>query len=378
MILGGFQEEYTLEHIPLVGPTQLRKRVYDTPLKKGNIYVMIAHYRDDWCDRTVNELFRKCKHCDRVFVGVSEQLLAGSEDVLCGSSLPSYPRNHVRIIHMNHTEAKGPTFSRYLSSVLWRGEEYFLQLDAHMHFIQDWDNELIRTLALTPAGLEARGLLDPSRVVYSTYPVANERELKHKIVPWICNATISGAPKGMIMQRAAAWYDRDKYHGQLNPTPFLAAGFLFASSARTLLLDAPFDPHLPYLFHGEELLYAARLWTHGWSFFVPPTNTVMHLYGNRNHTWFGNSQNAESARTLQRARLILGQAVSPNSANLEDIEAFGLGTRRTLDAYLEYAGLEYSKDRQEFLVSFPRCKHGFDWGTQEWVRNKDNYNKNNM
>lgn len=27
--------------------------------------------------------------------------------------------------------------------------------------------------------------------------------------------------------------------------------------------EVPFDPELPYLFMGEELLYSARIWTHG-------------------------------------------------------------------------------------------------------------------
>jgi Glycosyltransferase (GlcNAc) len=44
-------------------------------------------------------------------------------------------------------------------------------------------------------------------------------------------------------------------------TPFAAAGFLFY--AGHILREVPFDPHLPYLFDGEEILYSARLWTHG-------------------------------------------------------------------------------------------------------------------
>jgi Glycosyltransferase (GlcNAc) len=44
-------------------------------------------------------------------------------------------------------------------------------------------------------------------------------------------------------------------------TPFAAAGFMFY--AGHMLLEVPFDPHLPYLFDGEEILYSARLWTHG-------------------------------------------------------------------------------------------------------------------
>lgn len=30
-----------------------------------------------------------------------------------------------------------------------------------------------------------------------------------------------------------------------------------------ILREVPFDPLLPYLFDGEEILYSVRLWTHG-------------------------------------------------------------------------------------------------------------------
>jgi UDP-GlcNAc:polypeptide alpha-N-acetylglucosaminyltransferase len=49
--------------------------------------------------------------------------------------------------------------------------------------------------------------------------------------------------------------------GVMVQTPFAAAGFLFY--AGNILREVPFDPHLPYLFDGEEILYSARLWTHG-------------------------------------------------------------------------------------------------------------------
>lgn len=38
--------------------------------------------------------------------------------------------------------------------------------------------------------------------------------------------------------------------------PFAAAGFLFAPGHA--IVDCPFDPDLPELFHGEEILYSAR------------------------------------------------------------------------------------------------------------------------
>jgi hypothetical protein len=35
------------------------------------------------------------------------------------------------------------------------------------------------------------------------------------------------------------------------------------------LLDVPFDPHLNFLFFGEELLHSVRLWTAGYNIYAP-------------------------------------------------------------------------------------------------------------
>eukprot|EP00662_Eupelagonemidae_sp_cell21_P058275 gene58275-biopygen64036 len=45
-----------------------------------------------------------------------------------------------------------------------------------------------------------------------------------------------------------------------------------------MLTDVPFDPHLPFLFHGEEILLTVRLWTAGYDFFSPGENVLFHHY----------------------------------------------------------------------------------------------------
>ncbi len=42
--------------------------------------------------------------------------------------------------------------------------------------------------------------------------------------------------------------------------------------------EVPYDPHMQFLFFGEETTMTVRLWTHGWDFFVPPQNVVYHLW----------------------------------------------------------------------------------------------------
>ena len=35
------------------------------------------------------------------------------------------------------------------------------------------------------------------------------------------------------------------------------------------MMQVPYDPHLPFLFFGEEMMMLARMWTHGWDVFAP-------------------------------------------------------------------------------------------------------------
>jgi hypothetical protein len=42
--------------------------------------------------------------------------------------------------------------------------------------------------------------------------------------------------------------------------------------------EVPYDPHLPFLFFGEESSMAVRMWTHGWDFFSPPHHVIYHLW----------------------------------------------------------------------------------------------------
>ena len=44
------------------------------------------------------------------------------------------------------------------------------------------------------------------------------------------------------------------------------------------LFDVPFDPYLPHLFQGEEILLAARAWTNGWDLYNLSKPVITHYY----------------------------------------------------------------------------------------------------
>jgi len=120
------------------------------------------------------------------------------------------------------------------------------------------------------------------------------------------------------------------------PSRFWASGFSFAPSES--MAQVPYSPSLPYLFFGEETSMAARLWTHGWDFFVPTEAVVYHLWTRSYRRTFQEvqpplrDQHAEESRAKVRC-LLTGEA--PPSP-------FGLGTKRTLAEWVAFTGVDFS------------------------------------
>ena len=59
----------------------------------------------------------------------------------------------------------------------------------------------------------------------------------------------------------------------------------------SFLREIPFDPFLPYMFMGEEIILSARLWTSGYDMFSPTYSLVGHHWsmlskkGNKPKFW---------------------------------------------------------------------------------------------
>ena len=66
----------------------------------------------------------------------------------------------MHLFNVNESESLGPYMARYLGSKFYRGEEYYLQIDSHSEFVQDWDAKLIKMVDDAPA----------EKPVISTYP----------------------------------------------------------------------------------------------------------------------------------------------------------------------------------------------------------------
>lgn len=149
-----------------------------------------------------------------------------------------------------------------------------------MRFVQNWDTLLLSLLASCPT----------QKAVITSYPPPYE--LPDKLCddkrPPLFVAT-SFDSNGMLRLSGRTLASSPLASVPL-PTLFWAAGFNFASSKvlaygctkHSPLLtigahihrEVPYDPSLEFLFFGEEISMAARLWTAGWDFYAPRMHTL--------------------------------------------------------------------------------------------------------
>ena len=113
---------------------------------EDSIFVSVASFRDVECSRTLADMFAKASRPKRVFAGVCEQNKLAEEACVA----PEF-RGQLRHITLPHTQAKGPTYARYLCSTLYRHETYFMQIDSHTKFEPGWDDKLVAMLARCPS-----------------------------------------------------------------------------------------------------------------------------------------------------------------------------------------------------------------------------------
>lgn len=151
----------------------------------GSIFLSVASYRDENCVNTLQWAFGNATHPERVFVGLVQQncvedclsgILEGGRvvhqgpdpdcyDLFCKTNPTHCPQ--VRLLRVNESESLGPYGARYFASKLWYGESWYMQVDAHMTFLNGWDVVSIDMLHKAPA----------QKPVISHYPPGHKMDL---------------------------------------------------------------------------------------------------------------------------------------------------------------------------------------------------------
>ena len=304
---------------------RLARLVADNTKEQEKIFVSIASYRDRDCINTILDCFHKAKYPENVRIGICQQNRDDDIDCVFNDShdqlLPYLDK--IRVIRIPYYEARGPTYARYLCSSLWQGEKYYMQIDSHMRFEKSWDDICLNIVK----NME-------KKTVLSTYPQAIDNQ-ENDTVAVICNIKFS-SDDNVIVYPGASLIKKPQSPQQ---TGLVAAGFFFADSS--FLTDIPFDPHLPDLFAGEEILLSIRFWSHGWDIYAPNENIVYHHYTRKGEPHFWADRKINNTTSLKKVRNLIGLSDEdvPEHLNFR-LDVYGLGKIRSLEQFYEFIGFD--------------------------------------
>lgn len=302
-------------------------------IKPGTIFVSVASYRDDECSTTIKDLFEKASDPDRIYVGAVEQNKPGEEKESCIYNCPQckerVEKGQIRIQHFKDSEARGPSFARWAATKLWEGEEYFMQIDSHMHMEQDWDKDLIN---------QWQEVQDPKAILSSYPPTKDQMDMfkKQNFTQTVANC--SGGFNDGMFQSGAAIVSSLK-DGKYRRIPFIAAGFLFAPY--TLLYDVPFDPYSSsFVFFCEEALMSMFYFCAGYNIYAPRKHVLDHNYGRPSKPkFFSNAiwgTCKDRAHTRAKYQMGLGKLEDVHEDFRKDIDKYYVNRERTPADYLKF------------------------------------------
>jgi [Skp1-protein]-hydroxyproline N-acetylglucosaminyltransferase len=344
--------EQTAPSVSLPPPLLLQA----TPIRQSSresskIFVSIPSFRDSETVPTLNALFATAHNPERIFCGVVLQLEDGeSHDETIWEQIVSLAKTNanVRYVRLHSKDAMGPCYARGLSQMLHRGEDYVLQIDAHMRFRPNWDEYLIQ---------QHQALVDSTnnpKVMLTTYPIGytlpnnipRDETRGTVLVPWKFDDA------GMLRQRGRLIKSKSEYkhsgpqpHGAspLAQHCLFAGGFNFAPSR--VLTDVPYDTMgLPFLFFGEELSMAVRLYTNGYDLYAPRETVCYHLWS-RSHrpTPRIGSKEKEQEKSRQKTEsqaIVVKQLLGdPSMVGA----ALGLGCERTAEEFADRLGVNFAQ-----------------------------------
>lgn len=316
------------------------------------IFVQIASYRDPELKATIQHCIERAKNPENLVFGVCWQF-DETEDL---KSLDCF--KNIRLLRIPYKDSKGACWARHKVNQLYNNEDFTLQIDSHMRFVEHWDEKM----------LEMWRSLNDSRAVLTTYPAMYKPEQKeeewekvsHTI--WVYNFRNDGqteqkphTPKDISV--------RDKPYKAIH----VAAGYIFGPGS--LILDAPYDPE--FYFSGEETSLTVRLFTKGYNLYHPHKILIYHYYerkGNSKH-WDDDKEWVKyNSVATERLDCLLGRN------DKFDLGPYGLGSIRSLDDFKNYSGIDYANKKLN-LDTLEGKEPPISNDPEKWVYQKATFKK---
>ena len=319
------------------------------------IFIQIASYRDPELEKTIKSAIENAKKPKNLVFGIARQF--HPEDGF--DTLNEYRKDkRFRILDIPYLDSKGACWARNQIQQLYKDEKYTLQIDSHMRFAPNWDEEMINMIKQ----LQKKGYKKPLLTGYvSSFDPENDP-----------NGRVT-EPWKMVFDRfipeGAVFFLPETIQGWQNLTEPVTSRFYSAHYCFTLgefSIEVQHDPD--YYFHGEEISIAARAYTWGYDLFHPHKVLIWHEYTRKGRTkqWDDDKQWVERNNFCHKKnRSLFGM----DGEDAMDHGKYGFGPYRTLRDYEKYSGLLFSKRaiQQETIdKTYPPNTYNFS-SEEEWM-----------
>lgn len=295
----------------------------------ASIFVQIPSYRDFELPKTIEDCISKSSRKNAINFGVhncvafeGEVSVAERPNVLLHTSIAP---NDI-----------GLQKARYIANEFYNGEDYYLQIDSHMRFIENWDEICIDSVNQ----YQKMGIAKP---LVTQYPPSYKYDDDGNEVYDQTN-----------FHQCGIWFGENikQFQETLVPTQMAKAihqncGYIKSVSGGSIFTLGEFfkiKPNPKIAFWGEEPLIAARAFTHGFDLVMPFKHTMFHLYHSqqpfrkvrRHHVWGDYPELWEKldSESKQEYKKIFEQNI---------VGEFALGKERSLRDYEEFSGLNFTQ-----------------------------------
>jgi hypothetical protein len=293
------------------------------------IFIQIASYRDPQLIPTIESALENAKRPKNLVFGIARQF--HEEDGF--DNLDKYRKDkRFRILDIPYSDSKGVCWARHQVQQLYKGEEYTMQIDSHMRFEKNWDDEFIKMVKQ----LQKDGHKKPLLTAYvSSFDPDNDPAARVQ-EPWrmVFDRFIPEGAVFFLPETLPGWQDMKK------PVTARFYSAHFAFSVGEFSTEVQHDPE--YYFHGEEISIAARAHTHGYDLFHPHKVLVWHEYTRKGRTkqWDDDREwHLKNNHAHKKNRQLFGM----DGEEMIDMGIYGFGTERTLADYEKYAGINFKK-----------------------------------
>jgi hypothetical protein len=287
------------------------------------IFISIAAYRDPELVPTIEHCLARARWPDRLRFGVCRQ--HGADE----APPPALDKGRMRVIEVPWEDSRGACWARAQCMSLYDGEDWFLQLDSHHRFAQDWDAVLLDQAERSGSALPLITAYAPAYDPAVPVP-AHEQPTVMRFDRF--------TPEGIALCQFGPV--AEKPDGAPIRARFLSAHLLFAPGR--FVADVPYDPDLYFI--GEEISLAIRAFTHGYDLFHPGRHVAWHEYTRKHRSKHWDDHRAErgvvtpwharDAASLDKVRRFLA---APETGR------FGCGTARSFADYEAYSGIVFRR-----------------------------------